>query len=148
MYCYTSIIFFLQPGSQAHTPVHPRGGSAAPPPPQGAETTDSLGILTVIPFRWGSRGHRPRPFVEQRRKLSPNQGIPGLRSPAVRPTTPCQAICKGQRNGKSQSLTRLHNPRGQSSRTHRERTWSQRKNGRSALGPSLGTAPVGVLLDQ
>ena len=59
------------------------------------------------------------------------------------PTAPCQAVCKGQRNGKSQSLTRVHNPCGQGSQTHQVRTWSQRKKGRSAISPSQGTAPVG-----
>ena len=146
--CYTSIIFFFTARLQAHTPVRPWGGSAAPPPPQGAGTTESLGILKAIPFGRGSRSCRPRPFVEQRRKLSPNQGSPGPRSPAVGPAAPCQAVCKGQRNGKSQSLTRVHDPCGQGSQTHQVRTWSQRKKGRSAISPSQGKAPVGGFLDQ
>ena len=49
----------------------------------------------------------------------------------------------GQHNGKSQSLTRVHDPCGQGSQTHQVRTWSQRKKGRSAISPSQGTAPVG-----
>ena len=80
--------------------------------------------------------------------MSPNQGSLGPRLPAAWPTAPCQAVYKGERNGKSQSLTQVHHPCGQGSWTHCECTWSQRKKGRSAIDPSQGTAPVGVLLDQ
>ena len=54
----------------------------------------------------------------------------------------------GQHNGKSQSLTRVHDPCVQGSQTHQVRTWGQRKKGRSAISPSLGTAPVRDFLDQ
>ena len=131
-----------------YSPLHRLTPLSTPPAPQGAGTTESLGVLKALPFGRGSRSCRPRPFVAQRRKLSPNQGSPGPRSPAVQPPTPCQAVCKGQRNGKSQSLIRVHDLCGQGSQTHQVRTWSQRKKGRSAIRPSQGKAPVGGFLDQ
>ena len=126
-----------------YIPLHRLTPLSTPPAPQGAGTTESLGVLKALLFGRGTRSCRPCPFIEQRRKLSPNQGSPRPRSPAVQPPTPCQAVCKGQRHGKSQSLTRVLNPCGQGSQTHQVRTWSQRKKGRSAISPSLGTAPVG-----
>ena len=137
---YFSIFFY--------SPLHRLTPLSAPPPPQGAGTTESLGVLKVLPFGRGSRSCRPCPFVEQRKKLSANQGSPGPRSPAVQPPTPCQAVCKGQRNGESQSLTRVHDPCVQGSQTHRVHMWGQRKKGRSAIRPSQRKAPVGGFLDQ
>ena len=137
---YFSIFFY--------SPLHRLTPLSAPPPPQGAGTTESLGVLKVLPFGRGSRSCRPCPFVAQRRKLSANQGSPGPRSPAVQPPTPCQEVRKGHRNGKSQSLARVHNPCGQGSQTHQVRTWGQRKKGRSAISPSQRKSPVGGFLDQ
>ena len=86
--CYTSIFFFTTRFTGSH--LSTRGGSTAPPPPQKAGTTESLGVLRAFPFGRGSRSCRPSPFSEQRKKLSPDQGSPRLRSPAAWPTAPAR----------------------------------------------------------
>ena len=72
-------------------------GEAQPPhllPGSGGTDHKEPGRPRALLFGWGSQGHRPSPFSEQRRKLNPDQGSPGPGSPAAWPATPCRAVRK------------------------------------------------------